>query len=223
MYKDFFTLEDLKLDADFKENICKLSLQEFTSYLNIMPESEKNKYNIFKTYRLLMCTLMIKFSTFKVYEEESEKDLFNFFFNVPTDHTLSINSLIRDVVTSQCDLYQLYDYSQCKIHFQHTLSYIESVLKENFHSSHYMLYHNGANILPHSHSDGILTCHFLLEDIIDGVFTVGVGKSVQTVSKAGDYFIFDPNIIHYGNLNGKSALFLMVNIPNYIKPYNAHL
>lgn len=188
-----------------------------------MPESEKNKYNVFKMYRLLMCTLMIKFSTFKVYDEESENDLFNFFFNVPTDHTLSVNQLIREAITSQCDLYKLHDNTQCKVYFQETLTHIAENLKNNFHSSYYMLYNYGANILTHSHSDGILTCHFLLKDIQDGLFTVGVGNETRSFSKAGEYFIFDPNTLHHAHLTGKSALFLMVNVPNYIKPYNAHL
>lgn len=214
MIKNFYsTLDTTIFTLKLTENLIDLALKDFKNYLNNLPPSEQFKYDKFKRYKIFMSTLMLKYSSFKVYDGDTKKDLFNFYFDVPTSKELCENPLIRQYL-NKSPLRQINDLSDSAVYFTDTLNLLNTILGDNLHSCYYMLYHKGCEILPHTHSPGIMSLHILLEDIENGEFVVGVNKEEQIITKRGQNFIFDPNIIHYAKFNGDFAKFLMINIPS---------
>lgn len=213
MIKNFYSILDTTIfTLELKEKLINLALTDFKNYLNNLPPSEQVKYDLFKKYKIFMSTLMLKYSSFKVYEGDTEKDLFNFYFDLPTSKKYCNNNLIRKYLTNT-PLRIINDLRYCAKFFENTLNLLNSLLGDNLHSCYYMLYHNGCEVLPHAHSPGIRTIHILLEDIHEGEFIVGVGDEERVITKKSQNFIFDPDVTHYAKFNGHCANFLAINIP----------
>ena len=211
--KNFYSLEDFSFLEKLKIDLIKdISLKDYNFYLKNLPDSESSKLQFFRNFKITMTTLMIKFSEFKVYEDDKEDYLFNFFFNTPQEK--NPNPLIKNVF-NKLFIGKIYDLKEkCKHYFSDTLNYLSKALGENFHSAHYMIYNNKCEVKPHNHSDVILSMNFLLNDITDGKMTVCVNEESKVLSKAGEYFIFDPMQTHSAIFEGSETIFLMVNVPN---------
>jgi quercetin dioxygenase-like cupin family protein len=214
--KNFYNTEDIDFLSSLDiSQLCKTSLQDYNNYLNHLPATEAAKLYFFRNLKLTMTTLMIKFSEFKVYEDDSEDYLFNFFFNTPQEKNYSANLKAMFKKFSIDKIYNLKETS--KTYFDSTLNYLSGVLDKNFHSAHYMVYNHKCEVKPHNHSDGILSIHFLLNDITNGKMIVNVNDETKVLQKAGEYFIFDPMQVHSAAFEGNETTFLMVNVTNPFK------
>ena len=213
MSKNFYFTTDISVfTPELKERLIDLSSSEYNNYLCNLPSTEQFKYDIFKRHKLYMSTLMLKYSTFKVYEGDTERDLFNFYFDLPTSKSLCRSPVLKKYL-DETPLRTINDLPHCAIYFEKTLNLLNEMFGENLHSCYYMLYHKGCEVLPHTHSPGIRVLHILLQDIEGGDFIVGVGNEEKVITKRGQDFMFDPDIVHYARFEGDYAIFLMINIP----------
>lgn len=222
MKKNFYSTADIVsvFTPELKEQLITYALSNYNNYICNLPSTEQFKYDMFKRHKIFMSTIMLKYSTFKVYEGDTERDLFNFYFDLPTSKTFCKNDLLRQYL-SKTPLRQINELSHCAKYFADTLTLLNNMLGEDLHSCYYMLYHKGCEVLPHTHSPGIRVLHILLEDIQGGEFIVGVGDEERIITKRGQDFIFDPDTIHYAKFNGNFANFLMINIPT--EAFNGYL
>lgn len=216
----FLTLNDtnslFKVD---RPTLFELGTSTYLNYFNNLHDSQQVKLDFFKKYKIHMMSLMVKFSSFKVYEDDDEKYLYNFFFNLPyeNDYSFVMKQLMNsNAIKKITDLRQ-----QGTPYFEPLLAYLYSVLNEDFHGAYFMFYNKGCRVVTHQHSEGIITYHILLNDITEGELVVTVKEETKAFSKAGEYFLFRPTDPHSAVITGHNCNCLMINVPDPLFNYKS--
>lgn len=209
--KNFYSIEEAGLSSDIVSLLLDEAHECYEDYLANLPASEKNKLVLFRKY-ITMMTLMIKSSKFPIYGpnggDESEI-LFNLFFNTPQEqnyetHITNLFELLK--------LKQIYDLKDQCHYFNSILRLIDVYVGDRLHGAHYMTFRDGCRVCPHTHSEGVLTMHILLNDIIDGKLLVSVNGETISLSKKGEYFIFEPTQVHSAYFSGSESVCLMITL-----------
>jgi quercetin dioxygenase-like cupin family protein len=209
--KNFYSLSDVGLSLDIPNALKDDALQCYNNYLHNLPLSEKNKLILFRKY-ITMMTLMIMSSKFPIYGTNGGDDsdtLFNLFFNTPQEqtydtHVINLFELLK--------LKQTYDLSDQACYFGNILNLIQYYIGDRVHGAHYMTFRDGCRVCPHTHSEGVLTMHILLNDINGGKLSVTVNEETIELSKKGEYFIFEPTQTHSAVFSGDESVCLMITI-----------
>lgn len=196
---EYFHSRQNTLRCEFDMSNVDMFYSDYLTFLQTMPEAEKNKYSTFmKNDKLKLCYLNIY----------KEKNLFNFQFNGPD---ITSSGPKAEYYKSIVDT-NTYSYANLSAnYFKNTANYLEQ--HPEYIKATIMIYKPGSLVMPHTHSEyavKVLITHTLLHDIKSGEFNFWCENAYIEVKEKGSTFDFEGKYAHYA-ASSDHAVFLEVD------------
>lgn len=204
-YFEISEIPNLKID---KDKLVEQANVDFRNFARDLPLTQKTKrlailVNVF----VKMYLMAIKFTESKNLPKRDPQELFNFTVDTEEENQENGHGLKAEQIAKIIELCS--DYQPIKTScFDGTLDLIPSAV----HSAWYVFYKHGAVVRPWTHNHSTIITHILLEDIVDGEFTIVVNGEEKRISKKGEYFSFSANSIYEMTFTGQKAMFLTFSV-----------
>lgn len=198
MYKPFIDVEEVDYLHPLLSFPYSSIREEFTSFINSYSKEEKTKYNYLLKHRFVKMISMLIFNKCKIYKNlEKNDDFFNLSTFTPEQNSDYGKGQYAKLFEKEFG-HSNFNHSNTQKVFGKTMKLLNS--SPHFESAWFLIYKDGAYVAPHTHDDGRLIIHFLID--IEGEFKIQVNEEVRRFTQPNSYFLFPGWMNHSAKFKG---------------------